>query len=413
MSASEEQLDCVAARRKLDAFLVDNNELEALNGRLARFNSFRILRIEQAEIRHSNVLAWLLTPNETHGLGPHFLRRFLSRLLLENEDIDVSLTPSRVELMPFDDVEVRREWRRIDLLAISDSGGWCLLIENKVGSRESKGQLIRYKRVVQEEFPGRDLLPVYLTLDGEDPSKKGTEAGYIPLSYAQILELADRAVEQHGSHIPDDVRVFLDHYRSTLRRLTMQDHELIDLCKTIYGRHREAIDLIVQYGTASQVLDACEAKIPKLIETEFVHRTPNFLWFLPRAMAECQPEITLTGWTFLPRRFPVMCWYHLIRKTGTLYLVIEVGPIEDSSLRIRLMHAIKDGGFSFWEKGAFRKTAKYTRILSQKKKLQQKEDGTVDDDPDYVQQVAASMWKKHWQDGKKIVEILKAFDWSR
>jgi len=233
MSTSEQQLDCEKARRRLDSFLVDNDELEALNGRLARFNSFRILRIEHAEIRHSNVLAWLLTPNETHGLGCHFLRRFLSRLLLENEGVDISLSPSSVELMPLDDVELRREWRNIDVLAISERGGWCLLVENKVESQESKGQLIRYKQVVEEEFPNCEILPVFLTLEGEDPSDEGTEAGYIPLSYSQVLELADRMVEQHGSRIPADVRVFLDHYLSTLRRLTMQDQELLDLCKTI------------------------------------------------------------------------------------------------------------------------------------------------------------------------------------
>ena len=38
--------------------------------------------------------------------------------------------------------------------------------------------------------------------------------------------------------------------------------------------------------------------------------------------------------------------------------------------------------------------------------------GWLDDDSDYVQEIAASMWKKHWQDGKKIVDILKVFDWT-
>ena len=78
---TDENHDIEAAQRHLDAFLVDNQELEQLNARLSAFNLFNILRIEQVEIRQSNVLSWLLTPSEAHGLGPTFLRRFLSRLI--------------------------------------------------------------------------------------------------------------------------------------------------------------------------------------------------------------------------------------------------------------------------------------------------------------------------------------------
>ncbi len=101
-------IDTGDAQRQLDAFLVDNRELEQLHARLSAFNLFSILRIDHAEIRHSNVLAWLLTPGESHGLGPVFLRRFLSRLLMDNEQSAVSLTPAHVELMQIGDVEVAR-----------------------------------------------------------------------------------------------------------------------------------------------------------------------------------------------------------------------------------------------------------------------------------------------------------------
>lgn len=121
--ANADEIDVVASQRQLDAFLVDNDELEALNARLARFNLFRTLRIERAEIRHSNVLAWLLSPQETHGLGDSFVRRFLSTLLMENEVVEVSLRPAEVELMPLSDIEVLREWQNIDILVHSERGG--------------------------------------------------------------------------------------------------------------------------------------------------------------------------------------------------------------------------------------------------------------------------------------------------
>jgi len=49
----------------LDTFLADNPELEQLSAQLATFNIFRALKIERAEIRHSNTLGWLLDPSES------------------------------------------------------------------------------------------------------------------------------------------------------------------------------------------------------------------------------------------------------------------------------------------------------------------------------------------------------------
>jgi hypothetical protein len=112
-------MDNNEALKFLDNFLVNNVELEELSARLSTFNIFNVLRIENKEIRHSNALAWLIDPQESHGLGQIFLRRFLSTILLDNENVDISLTPAQVELMTLLDIGVRREWKNIDLLITS------------------------------------------------------------------------------------------------------------------------------------------------------------------------------------------------------------------------------------------------------------------------------------------------------
>ena len=89
-------MDNNEALKFLDNFLVNNVELEELSARLSTFNIFNVLRIENKEIRHSNALAWLIDPQESHGLGQIFLRRFLSTILLDNENVDISLTPAQV-----------------------------------------------------------------------------------------------------------------------------------------------------------------------------------------------------------------------------------------------------------------------------------------------------------------------------
>ncbi|NQT16162.1 MAG: PD-(D/E)XK nuclease family protein [Planctomycetes bacterium] len=403
--------DLATAQRALDAFLVDNQELERLNARLSAFNLFNVLRIGHVEIRHSNVLAWLLTPSESHGLGPVFLRRFLSRLLMDNDGSAVSLSPAQVELMSFNDVEVLREWQNIDILVRSRANRWCLLIENKIYSREGRGQLVRYLEQAAKEMPDSQMIPVFLTLEGDDPSEEAAEAGYMSMSHVQVLELADQIVTQHHSRIPDDAQVLLDHYLVTLRRLTMQDQELVDLCKAIYRKHREAIDLIVEYGTASNVIDALETEIQAQVECEICKPRGNGVWFLPKPLGEHLPTQEMEGWKFLPRGVPILCWTYYRKKRQQFLMVMEVGPMVDAKKRIGLLRAIQKAGFKFREAG-FREEAKFTRILSLKQKPKLDEDSEPDLSEDGVRQTVGALWRKMWKDGEKIVGVLKEFDWS-
>ncbi len=69
----------------LEAFVVDNRELEELEDLLASFNLFEAIGVVAQEVKHSNFLAFLLDPSGTHGLGEVFLKRFLKRVLTDAE----------------------------------------------------------------------------------------------------------------------------------------------------------------------------------------------------------------------------------------------------------------------------------------------------------------------------------------
>jgi len=73
--------DETAARAALERFVVENEDLLALEERIGRFNIFDALGVVRAEIRHSNFLAWLLDPLESHGQGALFLKALLMDLL--------------------------------------------------------------------------------------------------------------------------------------------------------------------------------------------------------------------------------------------------------------------------------------------------------------------------------------------
>src|SRR5688572_14886260 len=102
-------------------------------------NIFKILGVENSETRHSNFLAWLLDPSESHGLNDIFLLRVLQDLFIDERAKGVSI----IELGHLDisKIEIKREWQNIDILIITETFVVC--IENKMWSTEHSNQLIR------------------------------------------------------------------------------------------------------------------------------------------------------------------------------------------------------------------------------------------------------------------------------
>ncbi len=70
--------------------LINNPELDQIGNYLNRFNPIKTMRMEGMEIRHSAILAWLLDPQESYGMGDQFLKAFLAKAYLV---IQVNYTP--------------------------------------------------------------------------------------------------------------------------------------------------------------------------------------------------------------------------------------------------------------------------------------------------------------------------------
>ena len=85
----------------------------------------------------------------------------------------------------------------------------------------------------------------------------------------------------------------------------MQDTELAELCKSIYRKHRDAIDLIVEYGAVSNISEAIESQILSEVECEFAISKSNQVWFLPTSLSASQPSQN-KSWPFLPRQVPLV-----------------------------------------------------------------------------------------------------------
>lgn len=103
------------ARSVLEAFVTENPELERLESLLAQFNIFEALGAVRHEVRHSDFLAYLLNPQENHGLGDAFIKRLLQKAIGAANSPDLPVTLDDIASWDFGAATVQREWQRIDI----------------------------------------------------------------------------------------------------------------------------------------------------------------------------------------------------------------------------------------------------------------------------------------------------------
>ena len=328
---SDRDLSPNELKERLEDFVFDNPELERLEAILDTFNPFVAMGWTRQELRHSAFLAWLLNPSETHRLGSYFLSVFLKRIAKKAPPG----SPSVVDIDGWDlsGALVHQEWRNLDLLIQDDQHRLVVAIENKVDSREHSDQLRRYHDDVLKHFPRYRKLFAYLTPGGEEPSM----SEYSPMGYSEVVAIVETAITRRGEQLSDDVRSFLRHYSEMLRRYIVADSEIEELCRTIYERHRKALDVLFDQrpDRASDVaswLGAIVASRPELVPD---HSTKSWIRFIPKAL-DVLPLVG-EGWTASKR----MVLFQLYNAGEEVGLTIALGP-GDQSVRDRIYKTIRD-----------------------------------------------------------------------
>lgn len=232
--------ETISDEEALKNFLLDIDCLDQLDEWTGKFNMFDILKITRAEIRHSNLLAWLLTPNENHGLNDSIIKGFIqyavTALPKESEDIFDAL------LMDFRSFALLREWHHIDILAVSEKEKHVLCIENKIDSREHDNQLARYQKTIEETFPDfKRRTYIYLSPAGADSSIPDT---WISMSYNDVIQIIENACKK--IKLLPEAELLINNYIETIRRDIVGDERLAKICAEIYSKHKRALDLIYE-----------------------------------------------------------------------------------------------------------------------------------------------------------------------
>ena len=224
------------------ASLITDYDFEQIELALREPNVFKALSIGRKEIRHSNFLAYILNPNENHGLNDIVLKKFLRDIFSDSKALNRTAFDS--DYLDISTCEIRREWRNIDILIIFSKD--IILIENKVDSLDHSSQLKRFKKVADENFPDKYRHFVYLTPFGSEPVDEASKEFYINYSYIQVADILERIISLYKNSISEKVKFYLEDYLSTIKRELLMNDSLNDLALKVYNAHKEALEFILE-----------------------------------------------------------------------------------------------------------------------------------------------------------------------
>lgn len=344
MAANQEAIELLIPLERqfkaLETFVSENEELEQLESLLDQFNIFEAVGMTRQEIRHSQFLAFLLDPQQKHGLGDAFIKQLLRKVLHAAERTDLPISLIDVDVWSFSQATVQREWQNIDILLVDATNQIVVIIENKVDSTEHSNQLNRYWEIVSRHYPDWKTIGIYLTVEGELPSSEK----YLPLDYRVVSEVVENFANRRASTLGGDVRTIMLHYVQMLRRHIVNDSEIDDLCQRIYQRHKLALDLI--FERRPDQLSNTRDLLLKLITDELSlvidRKGKSVINFLPHEWDNVPAFKAGGGWTQSGR----MLLFEFSNTPKILRLILYIGPGPDET-RKRLLETAIDTKLPF------------------------------------------------------------------
>jgi hypothetical protein len=189
-------------------------------------NAFNFLGNLSYEIRHSNFIAWLLNPNESHCKGNLFLEKFLDTICEKK--------PRDNETFNF-----YREKDHIDILIVSQYR--AIVIENKLTSKDFDGQLLRYRNKINKEFGDKERIFIFWTVDGSDPVDTDEKRFWKLYSYENFVNGFEPLL---ASLIGDKTSLYLGDYIESLKINFLKKSNYSEIARNLVDRNKNTISKI-------------------------------------------------------------------------------------------------------------------------------------------------------------------------
>lgn len=213
------------------------------------FTVFDVLGTADYEIRHSNVLSWLLDRGGSHGKGSSFLDLIWEEIAREHDLAAPSFEKYKVSR------EGENEDEKIDLLIASEDREWVIVIENKLFSPETGDQLDRYFHYIENRYadvPRR--IYFYLTPDGISPAREEDGARWLPISYQAVRDALSRFLIED---LKNRIRDFLEQYLEHIDRNVLKGSEKVERQRNVLRRHAKAFHSLPYLLEEDFIRDQC------------------------------------------------------------------------------------------------------------------------------------------------------------
>lgn len=242
----------------IDSLLKDNDFVHFVEKNDPdEFTFYDVIDMAFYEIRHSNTLAWLFDAKSRHNLKYQFLIKFIESLYNYKNNHEKLKSIIRIDengiflnktnkYINFENIkfEVKREWRYIDILIVSEENKFVITIENKPGM-EDPGQLASYKNsVIDVEYKEQDYtrIFIFLTVDGTPPEKDEDKKFWLPYDYKEVVKIIDNfLLSDKTIKIIDNSRIidFIRQYVYNLKKNLINYYDLTNEASILYNKHLE------------------------------------------------------------------------------------------------------------------------------------------------------------------------------
>lgn len=198
-------------------------------------NLFKVLGIENMEIKHSNFLAYLFNANFNENIGNLILFDFLKKFQINK----ILKTPIK-EILDHSTISIFREYKNTDIIV--DIAPFCtIVIENKIWSAEHKGQLFDYYLAIHQELNDlngkfckntyKEPICIFLTPEGRQ-SQDSNNSNWIPISYFETYSILLNFQNKHSQRLTDKQKILLEDYVNLLKenivKLENDKKEILD-----------------------------------------------------------------------------------------------------------------------------------------------------------------------------------------
>jgi hypothetical protein len=224
------------------ANVLNDLDFETIELSLKEPNIFKSLSIERTEIRHSSFLAFLLDPNQNHGLNELVLKKVLRDVFNDNKADRRDCFD--VDYIDLQKAEIFREWKNIDILIkLPDD---VVIVENKIDSSDHSNQLQRYKKISEDYFPEKRKHYIFLTPFGTEPNDKKSLETYVLYSYSSITEILNKIIQLYTDRIPEKIFHMINDYIKIVSLEILMNDELNEMALKLYRAHKETFDFVFE-----------------------------------------------------------------------------------------------------------------------------------------------------------------------